>query len=88
MMRHKCKGVLQVEVVKLMQSDNCTCKRRRKPTGAALGDLSSLGEALGAAEGEVLRREQRTRKGLGAGGAKARRLITGKETVRLQQVLP
>ena len=63
---------------------SCIC--RRKSTGAALGDLSSLADALGAAEGEVLRREQKTRKGLGVGGAKARRLITSKETVRLQQV--
>lgn len=60
---------------------------RKKATGAALGDLSSLADALGVAEKDVIRRQQQQAKGLGAGGAKARKRLASKETVRLQKVV-
>ena len=62
------------------QGDIC----RKKAVGAALGDLSTLSAALGTAAKEAA--SLKPQRGLGCGGAKARKRITTQETVRLQQV--
>ena len=65
-----------------MKDRGYTC--RRKAVGTALGDLSSLSAALGTAAKEAA--SLKPQRGLGCGGAKARRRITTQETIRLQQV--
>ena len=59
-----------------------------KPSGLAALDmgLSSLAASLGEVERETAERAGAPRKGLGAGGAKARSRITASETQRLRQV--
>ena len=60
-----------------------------KPSGLAALDLglSSLAASLGEVERETAERASAPRKGLGAGGAKARSRITTSETERLRQVI-
>ena len=60
-----------------------------KPSGLAALDLglSSLAASLGEVERETAERASAPRKGLGAGGARARSRITVSETRRLRQVI-
>ena len=51
-----------------------------------MGNLSGLADALGVAEQDLERKREKRLKGLGVGGAKTRRKLAGKETVRLQKV--
>ena len=61
-------------------------KRQKAVSASQLPDLSTLVASLADAEREVEREAAAPRKGLGAGGSKARSRIMISETKRLQQV--
>ncbi len=60
--------------------------RGKKALGSALGNFSDLTDALGLAEQDLGHKGRKSFKGLGVGGAKTRRKLAGRETVRLQKV--